>query len=147
MLNRLGESITLTGQQAYVRANTLLALAGQTLVLVPPPITPPEITIGAGVEASYDVSTPGVTLLLSAAVSGAMLCFCGPAQAAGASSLKVPFRFFGKMDMDGDDGVLALADPAARVFSVGDRMAWRFVLVTSLGARSNDLLCRGVAVA
>lgn len=147
VLNRLGESITLTGQQAYVRANTLLALAGETLVTVPPPITPPEITIDGGIEASYDVSTPGVTLQLNGAVSGVMLCFCGPAQAAGASSLKVPFRYFGKFEMDGDDEVTALAEPAARVFSVGDRMAWRFVLVTTAGARSNDLLCRGVAVA
>jgi len=145
--NRLGESITLTGQQAYVRSNTLLQLADESIVSVPPSLTPPEFAVLNGAEASYDVSTPTVTLTLAALTTGLVLAFSGPAQSAGASSLKVPFRFFGVADLDGDATAVITAGTGARVYSVGDRMAWRFVIISTAGAVGNTILVRGVAVA
>lgn len=147
VLNRLGESITLTGQQAYVRSNTLLQLAGESIVAVPPSLTPPEFAVGDGTEASYDVSTPAVSLALLGAATGFVLAFSGPAQSAGARSLKVPFRFFGMADLAGDNAVACVAATGARVYGVGDRMAFRFVIISSAGAVGNAILVRGVAVA
>lgn len=147
VLNRLGESITLSGQQAYVRSNTLLELAGQPLVTAPPTITPPTLAVAGGFVASYDVSDAEVSVDLLNVVTGFFLCFCGPAQSAGARSVKVPFRFFG-VSAQVAQGTLATAESSgARTFSAGDRMAWRFVLVTQTGAVSNELIIRGEAVA
>lgn len=147
VLNRLGESITLTGQQAYVRSNTLLLLAEEAPVVAPPSITPPALNVPNDGAATYDVSAQNVALALSEVVTGLVLAFCGPSQSAGASSLKVPFRYFGVTTVSASASILIAQVVGARQFNVGDRMAWRFVIITDGGAVGNSVLVRGTAVA
>jgi hypothetical protein len=146
-LNRLGEAITLTGQQSYVRSNTLLLLAGQGAVTAPPSITAPSISVADGTVASLDVSDNELSVTLNVVVTGFMLAFCGPPQSAGASSLKVPFRFYGVDSFSATSAIVIPASVGSRTFTAGQRMACRFVLVTSTGGVSNQLLLRGESVA
>lgn len=147
VLNRLGEAITLTGQQAYVRSNTLLLLASSALVTAPPTITPPEIAVGAGSEAAYGVEDDELLLSLSLNVTGILLGFTSPAQAAGASSFKVPYRFFGTTVLAVDNAVSITRQEPGRAYAATARFATRFILVTTDGAVSNELFVRGVGQA
>jgi hypothetical protein len=124
-----------------------LLLAGQVLVTTPPSVTPPELAVAGGTEALYDVSDDELTLTLSLAVSGFILCFTSPEQSAGAGSFKVPYRYFGFATLAASTGVAITRDPPGRTYLAGTRFATRFTMVTSTGAVSNELFVRGTSQA
>lgn len=147
-VNVLGESITYTGQQMFIRSSTLIQLAGSA------PITdPPETNVGFALSAapqvvSHDVSSNTVTLILQSNIVGTVLAFCGPPQSAGSLSLKVPYRFFGSIFVDdANEAVVVGTNLGRRVFVAGQNQSWRFTAVDSSGRVSNDLYFRGLSVA
>lgn len=147
-INVLGESITYTGQQMYIRSNTLLNLAGQPAVTAAPASNVQiALAVANGTQALYDVSDSELSVTLSQAFTGFVLGFTGPPQSAGASSLKVPYRFFGAFSATADTAI-AIEDSAnARIYSAAQRFAARFVGVSATGLVSNELFLRGTAQA
>jgi hypothetical protein len=147
-LNVLGESITYTGQQMFIRSNTLLSLAGQTEVLTAPTSNVQVALNYSGAPIDYDLSADRVDITLNTIVTAAVIAFCGPPQSAGATSVKVPYRAFGSFVAAGV-GLLQVNGSITdrRTFAVGQFMAWRFQAVASDGRISNELFVRGECVA
>lgn len=147
-INVLGETITYTGQQMFIRSNTLLELASLSAVTSAPPSNV-QIAISADPQVPvFDISDEEVRITLSHAFTGTMLAFTGPPQSAGALSVKVPFRFHGFVACNAVTQVdVPTAGLGSRVFSSGQHMACRFVGVTSAGLVSNELIYRGTAQA
>lgn len=148
-VNVLGESITYTGQQMYVRSNTLLSLANLAAVTIPPPTNVQiALNVAGGTQASYDVSDDELSVTLLNAFTGVVLGFTGPVQSVGATSLKVPYRFFGRFTAAAATNiVIPNADEGSRDYIVGNKFASRFIGVNSTGLVSNELFLRAFAVA
>ena len=147
-LNVLGESITYTGQQMYIRSNTLLELAGLAAVSDPPPSNVQlALSVGNAPGVEIDVSDEELSVTLSSAFTGVVLGFTGPPQSAGATSLKVPYRFYGSFTAAAATAIVIPDTALSRVYVDGQFFAARFVGVGSTGLISNELFLRGVAVA
>jgi hypothetical protein len=146
-LNRIGESIVLTGQQAYVQANTLLQLSGQSPV-VAPPTGPSNFVIETAVGPVYDVSakTLSVTEIAGIVSDGLLLAFTSPPQSPGSLSRKVPFRLFGVTSVTNlDDTATIVADANARAYAVSTFFTVRLLMVSAAGAFSQPFVTRSGA--
>jgi hypothetical protein len=147
-LNSLGEAITFTGQQMFVRANTLLSLAGQAPVVAAPTTSVVPALAYTGGQIDYDLSADRVDITLSAAFTGYVVAFCGPPQAGSGYTVKVPYRAFGSFFASSATLIQVNGSiPDRRTFSVGQYMAWRFQAVTADGRTTNELFVRGECVA
>lgn len=146
-LNVLGEAITYTGQQMFVRANTLLALAGQSAVTSAPTTNVVLNMSYSGGQINYDESADRVDITLDNPYTGFVVAFCGPPQAGAGYTLKVPYRAFGVFTATAATLIQVNGSiPDRRSFVDGQYMAWRFQGVSSDGRISNELFVRGVAV-
>jgi hypothetical protein len=147
-LNVLGESITYTGQQMYIRSNTLLELASLAAVNSPPPSNVQlSIAFGDSPTVNYDVSDNEIVATLQQNFTGTVLVFTGPPQSVGSYSLKVPYRFFGTQVLANQTAINAPGGGDARVYIAGQHMAVRFVGIGATGLVSNEVYLRALAVA
>ena len=147
-LNVLGESITFTGQQMYIRSNTLLQLAGLADVTAAPPSNVQiALVVDSSTTASYDAGDAELTVIFQENFTGTVLGFTSPPQSPGATSLKVPYRFFGAIALSSETLAVMEDAAAARVYVAGQNFAARFVGISSTGLISNEIFVRGTAQA
>jgi hypothetical protein len=132
----------------FVRANTLLSLAGQSAVTSAPTTNVVPALAYTGGQISYDLSADRVDITLSASFTGFVVAFCGPPQAGSGYTVKVPYRAFGFFSATSATLIQVNGSiPDRRTFSVGQYMAWRFQAVTADGRTTNELFVRGECVA
>lgn len=140
----LGDSITLTGQQMFVKCNTLRSQAGLTIITAPPgvyglaAITIPVPTItAAGTTASVAFTN---TDAWAGEVGGALLVYASRPMGATINYFKGPYRFAGK--------VAGAATPPTSpsvitlpftIGSAGTKMGFRFVAVRADGRPSPEI--------
>jgi len=147
-LNVLGESITYTGQQMYIRSNTLLQLAGlEAVTAAPPSNVQLALVVEPPATATYDVSDAELSITFQENFTGTVLGFTSPPQSPGATSLKVPYRYFGAIGMTEESAAVIEDTAAARVYVSGQNFAARFVGISSTGLISNEIYVRGAAQA
>lgn len=146
--NRLGEAIVLTGQQAFVQANTLAQLAGLA-VITAAPTSNVQFAIAANPQViSHDVSSNTATIVLTQAITATMLAFCSPPVSAGSYATARDFRYFGLLAASALTTVaVAGTNPDRRVFVAGMEQIWRFRAIKSNGDYSNILTFRGLSQA
>jgi hypothetical protein len=101
MTNRLGETIKLSGQQHFLRANIGCAQAGIAINMVAPTTfnlgtyTPPtiaEANADEEIDVAFNAADPWAV-----AVGGHLLVYVGSPQSAGIGYFKGPYRYGGKI--------------------------------------------------
>lgn len=122
----LGQSITLSGSQAFVGINSLLLLLGLAIVLVPPAepaFTPGDITGMAEAGGLIDVE-------IAAAISAnEWLCYCSPPKTQG-TSFNGDYRFLGALALAAapeSQDITALVTAKFGTIQSGRRFFFRFV--------------------
>ena len=147
-LNVLGESITFTGQQMYIRSNTLLELAGLSAITVPPDSgVGLQLSVGNAPALEISDGDDELTMTLNANFTGTVLAFTSPTLNPGVSSVKQPYRFYGTVALTASTAVVIPEGVNARTYLLGGRFAARFVGVNSVGRVSNELFLIGSVVA
>lgn len=135
--NRLGESITLTGHNMYVRTNAFLLGLGGTLLAVAPS-TPGQSTLGTGRVITASVAT-GVAFAVGAATAdGLTLVSYGPSISNGVSGFRGPYSVFAVPTMTGT-GFAATAQSFSRYGALvaGERRPFRIASIDSDGRLSD----------
>lgn len=138
IVNRLGESITISGSSMYTRTNAFRLQAGLAL-LAAAPLTPGLASIGTVTSAEND--TTG--FLLSIDLTGgdlleSVIVQMGPAVSAGVTSFNGPYTLLAFSDSDGST-IEADTDTTTRYGQpqVGERRPYRLRGIDSAGRLSN----------
>lgn len=143
VVNRLGESITLSGFNMYVRARSFFAGAGQVSAFSnDAPVLPGLVPIGAGISVALSEEN-GVTVTgVDSLVDGPGLISIGPALSAGVDSFTGPFTaFLSVADLDAIDGVATVANQSPLRYGAplaGQRRAVRVAGAATDGRLSGE---------
>lgn len=124
LLNRLGESITLSANAMFVRSNAYLLAVGQPL-LVAAPLTPGLSTLGSEQSVSFLGPILSLVSVGCECVNGLMQY--SPIVSAGVNSFGGPFSRWGNLVLTGTGGGTTQAGTRYGTWNVGER---RFVRVT-----------------
>jgi len=147
-LNRIGDSIIRTGQQAFVQSNTLAQLAGLA-VITTAPASNVQFAIAANPQVvSHDVSSNTATFNLTQAITATVLGFCSPPVSNGSAATAQDFRFFGTFAASAATTIaVSGTNTGRRVFVAGMNQIWRFRAIAADGSFSNQLILRGLSQA
>jgi len=150
-IDSLGQAYTMTGQNAYIKANALQLLIGQTRI-----DTAPSVFAGAALTTPVAISATDATQVLSVGytntdqwageVGGALLVFTGRPQNASKLYFKGPYRFAGFIA--GESPAPASPDPItpAFPFEVDQRVPVKFRAINADGRISADVYTSIIAV-
>lgn len=140
----LGDSITLTGQQMFVKCNTLRSQAGLTIIAAPPGVyglsgitIPVPTIIAAGTTASVAFTN---TDAWAGEIGGALLVYASRPMGATINYFKGPYRYAAKVA----GAVSPPASPSVvtlpfTIGSAGTKMGFRFVAVRADGRPSPEI--------
>jgi hypothetical protein len=142
VVDALGATIHLTGQNWYVGANSLRKLAGLAEVSAAPTlfgrpaVTLPTLTVTAGdpISVAFTATDPWAT-----ATGGALLIFASDSKSPSTNYCKGPFRYAGKIAGSATPPTSPATVPAPFVYAEGQRVYWRAVALTADGRYSADV--------
>lgn len=151
-MNRLGDTINLTGYNMYTRTKAIFDLIGETM----PAAAPTVLTLPAQdptVAITPDVSDNNISVAFddsaawAAETGGHMVVYQSPPQNPTINSYDGPFTYAGKID----GAVVPVSSPAVvtslYTMAAGQKVFCQFRIVRADGRVSNPFRCVGTAAA